>query len=166
MNLTRAAIQRDRVTWTALACIAFAGVFTYLEMPRAEDPGFTVRTAVVVTRFPGASAERVEQLVTDKLEKKIQEMPEIYRIESQSKEGVSIIDVDIEEKYTDMRPIWDKLRRKVEQASAELPSDVIGPIVNDEFGDVFGIVLGIIGDGFSYAELKQVADEVRDEILH
>ncbi len=166
MNLTRAAIQRDRVTWTALAFIAFAGVFTYLEMPRAEDPGFTVRTAVVVTRFPGASAERVEQLVTDKLEKKIQEMPEIYRIESQSKEGVSIIDVDIEEKYTDMRPIWDKLRRKVEQASAELPSDVIGPIVNDEFGDVFGIVLGIIGDGFSYAELKQVADEVRDEILH
>ena len=166
MNLTRAAIQRDRVTWVALAVIAFAGVSTYLEMPRAEDPGFTVRTAVVVTRFPGASAQRVEQLVTDKLEKKIQELPELDRIQSQSKEGVSIIYVDIAEKYTDMRPLWDKLRRKVRRAAAELPSGVIGPVVNDEFGDVFGIVLGIIGEGFSYAELKQVADEVRDELLH
>jgi multidrug efflux pump subunit AcrB len=165
LNLTRAALERDRVTWVVLAVIAFAGVFTYLRMPRAEDPGFTVRTAVVVTRFPGASAERVEQLVTDKLEKKIQEMPEIDRIESQSKEGVSIIEVDIEEKYTDMRPIWDKLRRKVARATGELPSGVTGPLVNDEFGDVFGIVVGIIGDGFSYVELKQVADEVRDELL-
>ncbi|NRA98069.1 MAG: efflux RND transporter permease subunit, partial [Planctomycetes bacterium] len=166
MNLTRSAIQRDRVTWVALAVIAIAGLFTYLDMPRAEDPGFTVRTAVVVTRFPGASAERVEQLVTDKLEKKIQEMPELERIQSQSKEGVSIIYVDIEEKYTDMRPLWDKLRRKVRRAAADLPSGVIGPIVNDEFGDVFGIVLGIVGDGFDYAELKKVADEVRDELLH
>ena len=71
MNLTRAAIQRDRVTWVALAVIAFAGVSTFLQMPRAEDPGFTVRTALVLTRFPGASAQRVEQLVTDKIEKKI-----------------------------------------------------------------------------------------------
>jgi len=166
VNLTRVAIQRDRVTWVALAVIAFAGISSYLEMPRAEDPGFPVRTAVVVPRFPGASAERVEQLVTDKLEKKIQELPELDRIQSQSKEGVSIIYVDIAEKYTDMRPIWDKLRRKVRRAAAELPSSVIGPVVNDEFGDVFGIVLGIIGEGFSYAELKQVADEVRDELLH
>ena len=165
MNLTRAAIQKDRATWVALAVIAILGISAYLEMPRAEDPGFTVRTAVVLTRFPGASAERVEQLVTDKLEKKIQELPELDRIRSQSKEGVSIIEVDIAEKYSDMRPLWDKLRRKVRQAAAELPSSVIGPIVNDEFGDVFGIVIGIIGDGFSYAELKEVADEVRDELL-
>ena len=166
MNLTRVAIERDRVTWVVLAVIALAGWSTYLGMPRAEDPGFTVRTAIVVTALPGASAERVEQLVTDKLEKKIQEMPELERIQSQSKEGVSIITVDIQEKYTDMRPIWDKLQRKVLRASVELPSGVIGPVVNDEFGDVFGIVLGIVGDGFDYAELKQVADEVRDEILH
>ncbi len=166
MNLTRVAIQKDRITWVALAVIAFAGVSTFLEMPRAEDPGFTVRTALVLTRFPGASAQRVEQLVTDKIEKKIQELPELDHIQSQSKEGVSLIYVDIAEKYKDMRPIWDNLRRKVSQAVPELPSSVIGPVVNDEFGDVFGIVLGIIGDGFSYAELKQVADEVRDEILH
>ena len=166
MNLTRAALERDRVTWVALALIAFAGLVTFVGMPRSEDPGFTVRTAVVVTRFPGASAERVEQLVTDKLEKKIQEMPELERIQSQSKEGVSIIYVDIEEKYSDMRPLWDNLRRKVRRAAAELPAGAIGPIVNDEFGDVFGIVLGIVGDGFDYAALKEVADEVRDELLH
>jgi multidrug efflux pump len=166
VNLTRAAIQRDRITWVALAVIAFAGVSSFLEMPRAEDPGFTVRTAMVLTRFPGASAQRVEQLVTDKIEKKIQELPELEHIQSQSKEGVSIIYVGIAEKHKNMRPLWDKLRRKVDQAVPELPSSVIGPVVNDEFGDVFGILLGIIGDGFSYAELKQVADEVRDEILH
>jgi len=166
VNLTRFAIQRDRVTWVALAAIALAGWSTYLGMPRAEDPGFTVRTAIVVTRLPGASAERVEQLVTDKLEKKIQEMPELERIQSQSKEGVSIITVDIQEKYVDMRPIWDKLQRKIQRASVELPPSAIGPVVNDEFGDVFGIVLGIVGSGFGYAELKQVADEVRDELLH
>ena len=109
MNLTRVAIQKDRITWVALAVIAFAGVSTFLEMPRAEDPGFTVRTALVLTRFPGASAQRVEQLVTDKIEKKIQELPELDHIQSQSKEGVSLIYVDIAEKYKDMRPIWDNL---------------------------------------------------------
>ncbi len=165
MNLTQAAIEKNRITFVMLAVLVVAGVQAYRGMPQSEDPGFTIRTAMVITYFPGASPERVEQLVTDKLEKAIQEMPQVDVINSQSKNGVSIIIVDIQERYKEMRPIWDDLRRKVNRAAGELPDGVIGPNVNDEFGDVFGTVVNLTGDGYSYAELKDVADEVRDELL-
>jgi len=165
MNITEMAILRKRTTFVLLAIILFAGMMTYRSMPRAEDPGFTIRTALVLTLFPGASPERVELLVTDKLEKRIQEMPEIDIIRSQSKNGMSIIYVDIKESYTEMRPIWDSLRRKVAAAAEDLPSDVIGPTVDDEFGDIFGTMIALRGDGFTYAELKDVADDVRNDLL-
>ncbi len=165
MDITRAAIEKNRVTSVALIMIVAAGILSYLSMPRSEDPGFTVRTATVVTYFPGASPARVEQLVTDKLEKAIQEMPELDVMRSNSKTGVSVIFIDIQERYTEMQPIWDKLRRKVEKASSALPDGVIGPNVNDEFGDVFGILIMLTGDGFAYRELKDIADAVRDELL-
>jgi multidrug efflux pump subunit AcrB len=134
-------------------------------MPRNEDPGFLIRTATVLTYFPGASPERIEQLITDKLEKTIQEMPELDTVRSESKTGVSVIWVDIKESHKNLQPIWDKLRRKAEKAKPDIPEETIGPFVNDEFGDVFGIILTITGEGYSYAELKDVADEVRDELL-
>ena len=165
MNLTQIAIEKNRITVVALFAVVVAGVGTYLSMPRAEDPGFIIRTALVITHFPGASPERVEQLVTDKLEKAIQEMPEIDYLTSQSKTGTSIIYVNIQESYKEMRPLWDDLRRKVTDAESELPDGIRGPFVNDEFGDVFGVIITIIGDGFTYAELKDVADDVRDELL-
>ena len=165
MNLTRLAIEKNRVTFVVLAVIILAGLQAYFGMPQSEDPGFTIRTAMVTTRFPGASPERVELLVTDKLEKAIQEIPQIDVIDSQSKTGMSLIMVEVQERYKEMRPIWDDLRRKVERATGELPDGVLPPEVNDEFGDVFGTVINLTGDGFSYAELKDVADEVRDELL-
>jgi multidrug efflux pump subunit AcrB len=165
VSVTRVAIEKNRVTIAFLAVILVAGVRAYLGMPQSEDPGFTIRTAMVITYFPGASPERVEQLVTDKLEKAIQEIPQVDVIRSQSKNGVSIILVDIQERYKVMRPIWDDLRRKVDRATGELPDGVIGPDVNDEFGDVFGTVVNLTGDGYSEAELKDVADDVRDELL-
>lgn len=165
MSLTRTAIEKNRITWMVLLVLFAGGLHSYFTMPRAEDPGFIVRTALVLTYFPGASPERVELLVTDKLEKKIQEIPQLDTVESQSKSGVSIIKVNIKESYKEMRPIWDDLRRKVERTEAELPDGIIGPMVNDEFGDVFGTVLAVTGDGLSYAELEEVAEEVRDELL-
>jgi len=165
MNITRAAIEKNRVTLAALLVIVAGGLWAYSTMSRAEDPGFIIRTAQITTIFPGASPERVEQLVTDKLEKVIQEMPELDFITSESKTGVSVIFVNIKESYTEMQPIWDDLRRKVERAQPDLPEDVIGPRVNDEFGDVFGTIITVTGEGFTYAELKEVADEVRDELL-
>lgn len=165
MSLTRMAIDNDRVTIVALLVILFVGIGTYRTMPRDEDPGFIIRAAQVLTIFPGASPERVELLITDKLEKAIQEMPEIDFINSTSKSGVSVVIVNIQARYKDMRPIWDSLRRKVDRVRSELPAGVIGPTVNDEFGDVFGTVLTITGEGYTKAELKTVADEVRNELL-
>ena len=167
MNITRFAIEKNRITAVALILLVFVGINTFRTMPRAEDPGFVVRWALIVTFFPGASPERVEMLVTDKLEKAIQEMPEIDTISSESKTGVSIISIMIKENYTEMQPIWDKLRRKVERTRnrGELPEGIIGPMVNDEFGDVFGTIITLTGEGYSYAELKEVADDVRNELL-
>ena len=165
MNLTRAAIEKNRVTIAVLVVILLSGIMSFFNMERAEDPGFIIRIAVVVTYFPGASPTRVEQLVTDKIEKAVQQMPELKFVSSESKNGISIVYVTIRGEYREMRPIWDSLRRKVTDVSRELPEGVIGPFVNDEFGDVFGTIVGITGDGFDYAELKQVADEVRDELL-
>ncbi|HQV31638.1 MAG TPA: efflux RND transporter permease subunit, partial [Calditrichia bacterium] len=133
--------------------------------PRDEDPGFTIRTAMVTTVFPGASPERVEKLVTDKLEEEIREMPEIDFIASQSKPGISIIFVNIKESYKAMRPIWDNLRRKVQAAQQALPDNIQGPFVNDEFGDVFGTMIALTGEGYTYRELKEIADDCRNDLL-
>lgn len=149
----------------ALLVIVLAGVSTYLAMPRAEDPGFIIRTAQIRTYFPGASPERVEQLITDKLEKAVQEIPELDFVSSTSKVGQSIISVNIREQYKDMRPLWDSLRRKIDNVLIDLPQGISGPFVDDEFGDVFGILIGLTGEGFDYAELKLIADAVRDELL-
>ena len=165
MNLTRLAMEKSRVTLVFLMVIVAGGWMSYLHMPRDYDPGFIVRMARVVTVFPGATPERVEQLVTDRLEKAILEMPELDHVTSQSKTGVSVIDVRVADHYTNMRPIWDKLRRKVERVTPDLPEGVARPVVNDEFADVYGILVGITGDGFEFRELQDVADAVRDDLL-
>ncbi len=165
MNITERAIASNRITAVAAAMIMLAGLSAFKTLPRNEDPGFIIRTATVVTYYPGASPQRVEQLVTEKIEKVIQEMPELDSVTSESKNGVSIIFVNILERYSDMQPLWDKLRRKVEKAEPELPEGAFRPVVDDEFGDVFGIIITVTGDGFSYSELEDVADEVRDELL-
>lgn len=164
--MTAFAIDRPRVTIAAVVLLVFGGSHAYLALPRDEDPGFTVRQAMVVTHWPGASPVRIEQLVTDPLEKAIQEIPELDFVESESRTGVSAITVHVQVAYTDLRPVWDNLRRKVERAALTLPEGVLGPFVDDEFGDVFGIVIGLTGEGLSYRELKDIADEVRDELLH
>jgi multidrug efflux pump subunit AcrB len=165
MDLTRTAIEKNRVTVVFLLFVLAGGISAYTSLPRAEDPGFTMRVAQVITVFPGASPDRVEDLVSDKLEEVIQEIPELDFVTSISKTGVSIVLVSIRKEFMDMRPIWDDLRRKVGKVGPELPPGIVGPTVNDDFGDVFGIVVTLTGEGFSYAELKTVADEVRDELL-
>ncbi|MDJ0699126.1 MAG: efflux RND transporter permease subunit [Woeseiaceae bacterium] len=165
MSLTRLAISQNRITITIIVLAVLAGMFAFQSIPKAQDPGFTIRTAVITTRFPGASPQRVEELVTDKIEKKVQEMPEIDNIVSESRTGISIITVNFKESYKIMRPIFDDLRRKVETVVDDLPQGTSVPVVNDEFGDVFGSVYTLTGDGFSYAELEEVAEELRDVLL-
>ena len=165
MNITKAAIVNNRTTIALMLVLVFAGIQAYLNLPRAYDSGFVIRVAKVVTHFPGASPERVEQLITDRVEKAVQEIPELDFVQSESLTGTSIVTVSIQESYTDMRPIWDDLRRKIEAIAPDMPEGTIDPVVNDEFGDVYGIMLGLTGDGFSYAEMKTIADEVRDEMF-
>ena len=166
MNITAYALKNNRTTIVLILVVLLAGFQSYLNMPRAYDPGFIIRAAQVITYFPGASPERVEQLVSDKLEKVVQEIPELDFVTSESRTGVSIIVVNIKESYKNMRPIWDNLRRKIDDARDDLPDGIIGPEVNDEFGDVYGIVLTLTGEGFSYAELKDIADDTRDQFLY
>jgi len=166
MNITRLAIDNNRTTLVLLVVLVLLGMQAYKTIPRAYDPGFIIRAAQVITYFPGGSPERVEQLISDKIEKVVQELPELDFVKSESRTGVSIVTVNIKESYADMRPIWDSLRRKIDKVAGELPSGVIGPNVNDEFGDVFGVVMTLTGEGYAYSELKEVADAARDELLH
>lgn len=165
MNIADWFLKNNRTATVMLVLVALLGVQTFRTMSRLENPDFTIRAAMVISYFPGASPQRVEELLTDKLEKKIREIPEVERVDSQSMAGVSVIAVNVYERYKDMRPIWSKLRDKVDDARADLPEGVIGPTVNDEFGDVFGVVVALTGDGYSYREMKDVADLTRDELL-
>ena len=164
-TLTGFAIAKNRITFALVAVLFISGLAAYYALPKAMDPGFTVRTAVITTRLPGVAPERIEQLVTDKIEKKAQEMPEVDFIVSESRTGISVVNVNFKESYKNMRPIFDDLRRKIGDVEGDLPKGVDGPHVNDEFGDVFGSVYTLSGDGFSYAELKTVADDIRDRLL-
>ena len=165
MSLTEFALKRRTVTGTLIVVLIFAGIAAYRNAPRQMDPGFIIRTAMVTTYFPGASPERVEQLITDPIEKAVQEIPELDWVNSESRTGVSVIYVNIREEFKQMRPIWDDLRRKVDAVAPNLPDGITGPIVNDEFGDVYPIMFSMTGDGFSYMELKDIADDLRDELL-
>lgn len=163
--MTRWALENSRFTYVAVILLTLAGIVAYITMPRAEDPAYEVRKARVTTFYPGASPEQVEHLVTDPLEKAIQEIPQLDFVASESYTGVSKIDVIIDDKYRNMRPIWDDLRRKVDRARILLPAGVIGPFVDDEFGDVYGTLVAITGEGYTYAELKDIADLARTELL-
>lgn len=163
MKLTELAIKNKVVTLTIIILAVIGGLLSFQSMPKAEDPGFTIRNAIIVTYFPGASPKRVEELVTDKIEEAVMEIPELKKVKSTSKNGFSMVTVEISNEYKNMQPIWDKLRRKVSNLS--LPTNTIGPFVNDEFGDVFGTIVGVTGEGYSPKELKSIAENIKDELL-
>ncbi|APX92836.1 hypothetical protein BWR19_07785 [Halomonas sp. 1513] len=165
MSLTGAALRYNRVTLVALLVVFLGAVISYLGISRAEDPEVTVRVAQIVTPMPGATPERIEQLVTDPLETAIMEMPELDYVESTSRAGVSIIRVELRPDTRDVQAGWDKLRRKIGDIQGQLPDEAHPPQINDEFGDVFGIMLSLTGEGFAPAELKEVADNARDRLL-
>ena len=165
MDITSFAIKHNRTSWVVFLALLIFGLLAFNKMPKDYDPGFVVRSAQVITYFPGASPQRVEELVTDQIEKVVQQIPQLDFVKSTSKTGVSIVSVNIKESYKNMRPIWDDLRRKVESVSDDLPTGSMTPTVNDEFGEVFGIVIGLTAEGYSYREMFDVAEHVRDVFL-
>ena len=164
MNLTELAIKNKWLFLSLLAVCLFLGASTFKDMPRDDMPPFLIRAVNIVSSFPGAGPERVEMLVTDPIEKVVQEIPEIDYITSESRTGISIVTIRIKDSEFDLRPIFDDIRRKVEDVQRKLPQGVV-PNINDELGDVFGILIGLTADGYTYAELKEIADDIRDGLI-
>lgn len=168
MNLTKYALDNTRVTLMILFVILVMGLSSYSNLSRDSMPPFTIRVATVVTQFPGASPERVEQLITKKIEEIAQELPELDDVTSESRTGLSVVTVSLKPniKKATLQPVWDRLRRKVEGIERELPDGSRPPKINDDgFGTVYGVMLGLTGDGFTNAELKDQAELIRDDIV-
>lgn len=166
MNLAKFSIEKSRITFMVLITIILLGISMYLGLSRDSMPPYTVRVATVISQFPGASPERVEELVTDKIEKKVQELPELDEVSSTSRTGLSVVSVTLKDEVDakDLQSVWDRLRRKLNGIQG-LP-DGVNPILDDDgIGDVYGIVVGLTSDGFTYAEMKEYADDLKDAFI-
>ncbi len=165
MNITEFAIKNNVVTLSLLVVIIITGISAFQNMSRDDMPPFLVRVANVVTTFPGASPQRMELLISDKIEEVCQEVPEVDYIQSENRTGVSVVSIFIKDSENDLQPIFDKLRRKVDAVRNQLPAGVASVNFIDEGADVYGIILGLTADGFTYAELKEAADAIRDDLI-
>jgi len=165
-GLIRYAIDNRAVAYFVVAVLFFGGIAAYFSLGQLEDPVFSIKTAAIVTRYPGASPEEVELEVTDRIEKAVQEMVQLKQVSSTSRTGESVVKVDIQERYwSDKLPqIWDELRKKAADAAKELPPGAGPPLVMDDYGFVYGFLLALTGDGFSDRELEQYADAVKKEL--
>ena len=168
MNITKISIENNRVTILMIVVITILGLVGYTQLSRDAMPPFTIRVCQVVTNFPGASPERVEKLVTDKIEKVVQEIPELKTVTSESRTGISILKVELKPdvQQDELQAVWDKIRRKLNDIKSELPENIYGPNVKDDaVGVTYGIQLGLESDGYSYAEMKVYAEKVRDDLI-
>ncbi len=166
MSLAQTAIDKRTITGFATVLALIGGLATYRNLGQLEDPEFTIKTAVINTAYPGASAEQVELEVTDRIETALQEMPQLDYVESLSRRGMSMITAEIKPSYasSDMPQIWDELRKKVRDVRESFPPGVAAPVVADDFGDVYGLLLAVTADGFDYAELEDYVDGMKKEL--
>jgi multidrug efflux pump subunit AcrB len=167
VNLGRLCIENRVLGWLLIVVFTAFGLYSFDHIGRYEDPEFTIKDAKVITPYPGASPIEVEQEVTDRVESAIQQMGQVKYVTSVSTAGNSEITVTIKDKYDkhSLPQVWDELRRKVGDVQNKLPPGAGPSVVNDDFGDVFGIFLALTGEGFSYSELKSVAKDIRKELL-
>jgi multidrug efflux pump subunit AcrB len=159
---------RNRTTVSVLtACLLIGGMVSFGGLARYEDPEFTIKQAMIVTPYPGAQPTQVEREVSDRIEKAIQQMGQLDWIESTNLNGVSRIRANIRDQYdkNSLPQVWDELRRKVGDVQSQLPPGAGPSVVNDDFGDVWGVFVAIYGDEYTYAELKEVAKLMQRELL-
>ena len=166
-NISAAAIANKQLTLFFIIAVAIAGISAYFKLGQREDPDFTFRAITVRTLWPGATTAQVDQQVTDRIEKKLQEMPYFKRTQSYSKPGESMIILELEDTAPrkDVAALWYQVRKKVDDIKATLPPEAIGPFFNDEFGDVFGSIYAFTGDGFTLSELRDKVEDVRKELI-
>ncbi|KUF10685.1 efflux RND transporter permease subunit [Pseudoponticoccus marisrubri] len=167
MSIARASIDKALITWILMLSCLLGGIWGFATIGRLEDPAFTIKNAVIITQYPGASAEQVAREVSEPIESEIQKMGEIDFITSSNKPGVSRISVNIESTYdgSELPAIWTKLRNRVKDAERNLPPEAGEPIVNDTFGDVYGVFYAVTAPGFTDAEVHEIAEYFRRELL-
>jgi multidrug efflux pump subunit AcrB len=167
MNFAQIAINKRTFFLVLTVCLIGIGILSYEKLGRLENPVYTIKTAVIVTQYPGATPLEVEQEVTDPLERAIQSLGQVDEVRSFSKDGLSFIYVDVKDNFDkdDLPQIWDELRRKVSAGQADLPQGAGPSFVNDDFGDVYGVFYGFYGDGYTFKELKEYLDMLKRELL-
>ncbi len=167
MNLADWSIRNRVITWTITIILAVVGAISFENLSRLEDPEFTIKEGVVITPYPGASAVEVAEEVTDLIERAAQEMGQLDRVESKSSRGLSIVKVVMKDKYDakGLPQVWDELRRKVNDNQRNLPPGAGPSIVNDDFGDVYGVFVALTGEGYTNPELYELAKYLRRELL-
>jgi multidrug efflux pump subunit AcrB len=168
MNPGVFSVQHNRVVLVAMALAVLGGLVAYRNLGRLEDPEFTIKQALIITPYPGASATEVAQEVTNPIEIACQQMSQLDFVESESTRGQSLVTVRIKDRYDKHRiqQVWDELRRKVADVQSQLPPAARGQsVIIDDFGDVYGIFFALTGDGYSFPELRRYADFLRRELL-
>jgi multidrug efflux pump subunit AcrB len=167
MNIAELSIRKSVITWVMTLLMVVVGLVSFRSLSRLEDPEFTIKEAVVITPYPGASAAEVEEEVTNVIEKACQELGQLDYVESRSSRGLSIVKAVMKRNYDKyaMPQVWDELRRKVNDWQAKLPPGAGPSIVNDDFGDVFGVYVAITGEGYTYQEIYEYAKFLQRELL-
>jgi multidrug efflux pump len=167
MNISGAAIKHQQLTLFFILAIAIAGLVSYFKLGQREDPDFTFRGITIRTLWPGSTTSQVDTQITNRLEKKLQEIPYFKRTQSYSKPGESLIILELLDTApkAEVQQLFYQLRKKVNDIRHTMPPDALGPFFNDEFGDVFGSIYAFTGDGFSMSELRAKLEDVRQELL-
>ena len=167
MKLVKYFLSKKPVTILLLVLVLAGGLLAYVKMGKLEDAPFTIKQALVLTPYPGASPSEVQSQVTDVLEESIQALGELYYLTTENRAGLSKITVYVkkETRADEMQQLWDKLRRKVSDVQSKLPEGAGPSVVNDDFGDVLGVFYGLTGSGHSYRELEDEAKLIKNEIL-
>lgn len=167
MKVVKYFLQNKPVTVLILVLVFFGGLFSYQKMGKLEDAPFTIKQALVLTPYPGASPSEVQSQVTDVLEEAIQSLGELYYLKTENRAGLSKITVYVKKEIRAdaMQQLWDKLRRKVNDVQGKLPQGAGVSIVNDDFGDVLGVFYGLTGPGYSFRELEEQAKIIKNDLL-
>lgn len=166
-NLSRWALEHQPLTRFLLVALLLGGIFAYAKLGQDEDPPFTFRAMVVQAFWPGATAEQMSRQVTDKIEKALQEVPYAWKIRSYSKPGETLVTFQLADTSPskDTQQLWYTVRKKVGDIAPTLPQGVRGPYFNDDFGDVYGSIYALSADGFTYRQLNDYADAIRQQLL-
>lgn len=167
MNIAEYSVTKKVTTWLMIILFTAGGITALQEISRLEDPEFTIKEAKVLTTYPGATPLEVEREITYHIENAVQQLQQLKRVESISQDGTSEVSVIIKDKYKkpDFPNIWDELRRKIADVQSDLPPGANASVVLDDFGDVFGLFYALTGDGYSYRELKDYADILKEQLL-